>query len=121
MLDADSDAACELGPRLVAWAREWRHDFEIGCVLIVVEYETWFVGGAESLRVYIACPSPAPENPEDDHHGKGWIRQYMRGPSYSETIDQPAMTAALDLNHVRARCPSFARLCRIIEDHVASE
>jgi len=117
MLDADRDAPCVLGPKILKWAKRCRSDFEIACEIVVVEYETWFAGSAESLLDYIDLEEPTPENPEENRHGKAWIRQRYRGPAYSETIDQPAMTNALDLNLVKARCPSFDRLCRIIEMH----
>jgi predicted ATPase len=34
---------------------------------------------------------------------------------YSETIDQPAMTADMDLSLCRRRSPSFDKLCRELE------
>ena len=117
MIDADKDVACVLGPKILTWAKNCRGDFEIACELVVVEYETWFAGGAESLADYIELDGPPPETPEENRHGKAWIRQRYRGPAYSETIDQPAMTNALDLALVKDRCPSFDRLCRIIEEH----
>ncbi len=120
MLDADKDAACTLGPKILNWAKRCRGDFEIACELVIVEYETWFAGAAESLSDYIDLEGPAPENPEENRHGKAWIRQRYQGPAYSETIDQPAMTNAVDLQLVKARCPSFDRLCRIIELHSRS-
>jgi len=120
MIDADKDAACVLGPKILKWAKGCRGDFEIACEFVVVEYETWFAGGAESLSDYIDLDGPAPENPEKNRHGKAWIRQRYQGPAYSETIDQPAMTNALDLQLVKARCPSFDRLCRILDVHSRS-
>lgn len=120
LLDADSDPACQLGPELTDWATSCRSDFHIATVIIVVEYETWFVGGAESLLDFLEVDLPAPENPEAQRHAKTWIRERFRRPSYTETIDQPAMTAAVDLSLVRQRCPSFARLCNILEHHVAA-
>ncbi len=120
MLDGDNDLPCELGPKIVKWATEQRGDFVIACEIIAVEYETWFVGGAESLREYLNLDDLPPENPEEIPLGKGWIQKRYKGASYSETVDQPAMTNALDLTMVKDRCPSFARLCRLLERYKGS-
>ena len=82
--------------------------------------ETWFVGAAESLTDFLEFDEPPPENPEDHHLGKGWVRKRFRGPSYSETVDQPSMTATMDLSLIKKRCPAFARLCRTLENHAGS-
>jgi hypothetical protein len=49
LLDADQDAACVLGPRLLRWARAVRADREIAVVVAVREYEAWLMAGAASL------------------------------------------------------------------------
>jgi hypothetical protein len=117
LLDADRDPACVLGPTLLLDARADRADADIACVLPNVEYETWFVAAAESLGGYfrMAPEEGVPENPERDHLGKGWVKGHFRGAKYSETLDQPRMTAAMDLGLCRRRSPSFAKLCRELE------
>jgi hypothetical protein len=79
-----------------------------------VEYETWFVAAAESLGKYLQLrpAESVPDAPEDQRCGKKWVETRFRGPKYSETQDQPAMTAAMDFSQARSRSPSFDKLCR---------
>jgi len=115
LLDADEDPACSLGPGL----RRSLDEAAMGrvsalCVLAVVEYETWFVGAARSLASRLA-PGMLVEDvadPEGRRLRKKWIAERLTGRRYSETLDQPALTALMDLATCRARCPSFDKLCR---------
>jgi hypothetical protein len=117
LLDADDDLPCILGPGLLALAREVRACADISCVIANIEYETWFVAAAESLPEFLdlATDLAVPDDPERDRHGKGWIQKRFQGNRYSETIDQPAMTQAMDLALCRQRSPSFDKLCRELE------
>jgi hypothetical protein len=121
LLDADEDLPCQLAPQLQAHARSVRADLDVACVLANVEYETWFVGAAASLTRFLAItPEQAPVNPEAGRHGKGWIERHFIGPTrYSETLDQPKLTAAMDLAMCRNACPSFDKLCRELEARLA--
>jgi hypothetical protein len=114
LVDADTDLPCRLAPELLAWAREERTDVDIVCIVANVEYETWFVAAAESLRDYLDLPEgeSAPHQPELERHGKRWIEQRFKRTKYSETQDQPAMTAKMDIALCRTRSPSFDKLCR---------
>lgn len=120
LLDADKDPPCLLGPELLGWARECRPDVAVSCVLAKIEYETWFVAAAESLRerLQLAPGEAAPERPEEARAGKGWIEQRFRGVKYSETVEQPSMTAQMDLLECRRKSPSFDKLCRELEGRV---
>ncbi len=117
LLDADSDSPCVLGPQLLARARGIRSDADISCVIVNVEYETWFVAAAESLAEFmdLSEDSAIPEDPERTHQRKGWIQRRFRRTSYSPTVDQPAMTKAMNLALCRQRSPSFDKLCRELE------
>ncbi|TMQ03270.1 MAG: DUF4276 family protein [Deltaproteobacteria bacterium] len=112
LIDADDDAACTLGPELLRRARTARPDRRIGVVLAVREYEAWFLTAAASLRGKRGLPAdleppPAAETIRD---AKRWLAERMpRG--YSPTVDQPALTAMLDLEQARAS-PSFDKLVR---------
>jgi hypothetical protein len=113
LLDADRDPPCILGPQLLATARKARSNVEIVCIAANVEYETWFVAAAESLTKYLDLGQESvPENPEQLRLGKHWIAERFKGTRYSETQDQPRMTAAMDLALCRRRSPSFDKLCR---------
>lgn len=123
LLDADPDPACELGPKLKEMVMKIRWDVDVACVLANVEYETWFVAAAESLHDFVEF-SPFEEavnDPEKSRSGKGWIKTHFKMPKYSETRFQPRMTAKMDLEACRRRSPSFARLCRELEQRLTRE
>jgi hypothetical protein len=120
VLDADDDLPCSLAPQLLAAAQAIRADVDIACVLANQEYETWFVAAAESLPGYLVVPDgAAPLTPETDRLKKKWVQDRFRGtgehPSYHVTVDQPRMTAIMDLALCRSRSPSFDKLCRELE------
>lgn len=116
ILDADDDKPCQLGPELLHVATKVRADMDVSVVVANVEYETWFVACAESLGRFLdAPPSKIPEDPEAQRSGKGWVARHFIGGKYSETLDQPRMTAEMDLALCRTRSPSFDKLCRELE------
>lgn len=119
LIDADDDAACQLGPQLLEWAKTAFGHVDVACVVAVVEYETWFTAAAESLSDFLAFDS-IPDDPEGSRLGKGWIEKCFKGTKYSETVDQPAMTACADLAVCRQKCPSFDKLCRELEKRLSS-
>lgn len=121
LVDAEDD--CErlgpLGPRLLARAKAARGDMDVSCVIANVMFETWFVATAESLVKYLDLTGAAvPEDPEGARAGKGWIKKHMRSGHYSETIDQPRLTAKMDLQLCRNRSPSYSKLCREMESRL---
>lgn len=110
LLDADDDRPCELAPQLLAHAR--RDDVDTACVLATPEYETWFVAAAPSLSRYLVLDEAPITDPETNGLKKAWIERRFVGSPYSPTIDQPRLTAAMDLAMCRAASPSFDKLCR---------
>jgi hypothetical protein len=117
LIDADEDLPCELGPRLLEIARHSRSDKNISCVIANIEYETWFVASAASLTEFLEWndEEDLPVDPEAKRMGKGWIEKRFKGVKYSETVDQPKLTAKMDLQLCRDRSPSFDKLCRDVE------
>jgi hypothetical protein len=112
VFDADENAACELGPQISANALSGRPDVDVAVVLAVPEYETWFVASAESLNEYIDVDVAAiPAEPEASGAKKAWLQRHFRG-RYTETIEQPALTARMNLTLCRTRSASFDKLCR---------
>lgn len=121
LLDADDDLACELAPRLLTTMRKLRSDLDVACVLANVEFETWFVGAATSLTQYLNLNvGEPPPSPEATRSRKGWIEQRFKGHPYKETIDQPKLTAKMDLTLCRDHCRSFDKLCREMESRLAA-
>lgn len=113
LLDADDDPPCELAPRLLERMR--RDDVDTSCVLANPEYETWFVAAAPSLVKYLSIDDASQAAPETSRAKKAWIERHFIGTPYSPPIDQPRLTAAMDLSLCRAGCPSFDKLCRELE------
>ncbi|HMQ14740.1 MAG TPA: DUF4276 family protein [Phycisphaerae bacterium] len=111
LLDANSDCPAKLAPQF----SDLLPSANVACVLARVEYETWFVGAADSLGDYLTLDDddPAPADPEGQGCGKAWVKKRFR--RYSETVDQPRMTAQMDLKKCRERSPSFDKLCRELQ------
>lgn len=115
ILDCEDDCPASLGPQLLSRASSQRPNMAIGLVLAYREYESWFLGSAASLAGKRGLPlglanHPTPETPRDC---KGWLSAQMaRGIAYSETVDQPALTALFDFAAARMACPSFDKCCR---------
>lgn len=115
LLDANSDCPKELASQIVTVARAHAGMYPVDCVLAKPEYETWFVAAAESLGKYLALsPPPIPDDPESANCRKKWVADRFRG-TYSETADQPKLTAAMDLESCRERSRSFRKLCKILQ------
>lgn len=117
LIDSDDDDDCpaQLGPQLLAHARQARSDIRIGVVLAKREFEGWFLASAESLRGRRSLPDdlPPPPDPESVRGAREWIGRHMIGSvSYSETVDQPALTAVFDLDQAAARTNSFDKCLR---------
>jgi hypothetical protein len=111
LLDADDDPACRLGPALLARAQAVRPDVPVGVVLAVREYEAWLLAGIQSLRGQrgLTWDIVPPRDPEAIRGAKGWLEKHMG--RYSETTDQPALTAKLSLEEAR-NAPSFDKFVR---------
>jgi hypothetical protein len=77
-----------------------------------------FLAAAESIAGQRGLPSNliAPPDPERIANAKGWLRGRMPpNRKYSQTSDQPALTAVFDLDIARSRADSFDKCCREIE------
>lgn len=118
LLDGDDDCAALLGPELQARAERARPDAPVAVVLAVKEYEAWFLAAAQSLagRRGLREDLEGPPGPEAVRDAKGWLqRQRTDGRSYRPTVDQPALSAAIDLDAARAGSASFDKLWREVE------
>jgi hypothetical protein len=120
IVDADRDAPCILGPKLLARARaSGPPNVAMSCVVANVEFETWFVAAAESLcaKGYfsLSAGETIPQNPESSRSAGAWVQRHFKGTRYSKTLDQPALTHGMDLHACRARSPSFDKLCRDLQ------
>lgn len=117
LINADDDCPAALAPAILRQATEARSDMLIGVVLAKCEYEAWILAAAESLRGHrtLARDLSSPGNPEAIRGAKQWLSRHMTGPhGYTETLDQAALTNALDLNAAR-RASSFDKCYRELE------
>lgn len=120
LVDADSDCPATLVPGIRQMAAEHARGLDVACVMAKLEYETWFVAAAESLGDHLSLGEDdvVPEDPEQTGARKAWIEKRFKGGKYSETVDQPKMTAKMDLQLCRRRSPSFDKLCRELEQRI---
>ncbi|MCJ7777840.1 MAG: DUF4276 family protein, partial [Sedimentisphaerales bacterium] len=118
IVDCDWDNGCPAkdGPALLKRAKTARNDLPISVILAKKEFEAWFLAAAESLRGKKGLPNDLepPEDPESVRGAKEWLSDRMPpGKSYTETTDQPALTAEFDMNIART-ADSFDKCYRDI-------
>jgi hypothetical protein len=109
--DPDSGCPAKLGPAIHARTSAVRDDIPTLVVIANNEYEAWFLAAAESLRGQrnLRSDIEPPKDPEAIRGAKEWLQDRMEeGNNYSETVDQPALTALFDLQSAR-QSPSFRR------------
>ncbi|WP_337868706.1 DUF4276 family protein [Meiothermus sp.] len=112
LLDADEDCPAELAPRLMS---QLGLVTRLNCHLVLAkcEFETWFLAGADALRL-----GQVPKDVEAIQGAKEEIRRRMGG-YYSQTVDQPKLAARMaaecDPHLLRERSPSFDKLWRELE------
>ena len=85
----------------------------VAVVVVRWEYESWFLASVETVgpAVGLAEGVVYDGDVEAVHSAKGWIEQRMPSDQKcSETRDQVAMTARLDLHRVADKSRSFRRL-----------
>lgn len=110
MLDCEDDCPKLLGPTLVQRAESVRSDVSVLVVLAHPEYETWFIGAAQSLRGLRGLPGDlvAPSDPESIRGAKEWLSRRMNTP-YDPVTHQIEFTRAFNVDRARA-VRSFERL-----------
>ncbi len=114
MVDSEGEhCPADFGQKLLKWAKEFRADTEIACVMPNPMFETWFAAAATSLRGKNGLPDdlPKPDDPEGDGLGKGWIRKHLAR-KYKETVDQPRFVGHMSLSECRDSSRSFRKLCQ---------
>ena len=112
LLDCEDNCAGELGPRLLARARNVHSQIPFTVILAHREYETWFLASAPSLRSVGGLPADleAPAAPEAIRGAKEWLAARMPN-GYDAPNHQPLFTEHFSFAQAAA-VPSFARLQR---------
>lgn len=119
LFDSDDDCPVETASMVRGWSSAVAGAIPCDVVLAHREYEAWFLASIESLRgergiTEDAQPHPNPEIPRD---AKGQLRARMRaGRTYSETRDQPALSARFSMSDAYVRCRSFRKLTKAFGD-----
>lgn len=115
LLDSDNDCPAHLGPELLGRALQARSDLPIAVVLAKHEFESWFIAAIDSLRGQRGLKDNLQQarNPEAIRGAKEWLSRQMENRSYSETVDQPKLTARFDFDQAR-RTDSFDKCYRDI-------
>jgi len=117
LFDGEDDCPKELAATVRAWAREAAEGKPCDVVIAYREYETWFLAALESLRGQYGIPpnATAPVNPESKRDAKGALEEFMPADrAYSETGDQPAMSAVFDMGLAHRRNRSFRKLVKAV-------
>ena len=115
LLDCEDDCPATLGPKLLARVRQARGDLPTSLVLAHREFETWFLGSAESIAGKRNLPTTlqSHQSPETIRGCKEWLSDKMpRSFAYDEVNDQPALTAVFDLNMAKGSCSSLKKCDR---------
>jgi hypothetical protein len=119
LFDGEDDCPRELGTQVQAWACDVAAGKPCDVVVAYREYETWFLAALESLRGQYGIPpdAVAPANPESRRDAKDALEDFMpANRAYSETGDQPAMSAVFDMGLAHQRNRSFRKLVKAIGD-----
>jgi hypothetical protein len=120
IVDCDRKNGCPAkdGPALLKRANKIRPDVPISVILAKKEFESWFIAAAASIRGKRGLSSTLEEvaDPESIRGAKEWLSDRMPPHfPYSETTDQPALTALFDMALARKRSGSFDKCYREIE------
>lgn len=112
LLDADDDCPKDLADSIrdrAARAAPGRH---VSVVLANREYEAWFIAAARSLdgKRGLSIPATVPDA-ESVRGAKQWISKQIRQGAYHEVVDQPALSAHMNLQQAHDNSRSFRKLC----------
>lgn len=113
LLDADDDCPARLSATVKERGRAAIPHADLSVVLANREYEAWFVASARALDGHrgFRCPTELPPDPEAPRNPKAWMDERIAGGRYRETTDQPAFSAAIELEEVHRTSRSFRKLC----------
>ena len=118
MVDGDGDHDCPRvqAPKILGWAQAEAAGKPCAVVMAYREFEAWFLASIESLRGKrgIRADAESHPDPEEPRGAKAQLEERMKaGRSYSETADQPAISAEFDMKPTYEKCRSFRHLVKV--------
>jgi hypothetical protein len=116
LCDSDSDMVCEFGPTMQERAAGAVSKKPVMATLAVTEFENWIVASSETVGKEGLPPDTDYENLDAESVIRGW--RFPR--SYVKPLHQPGYAQGLDFELVKARCPSFSRLLRCLDELIDS-
>ncbi|HAH07456.1 MAG TPA: hypothetical protein DCM05_13205 [Elusimicrobia bacterium] len=122
LFDGEDDCPKDVADKARAWARGAAGQIPCDVVVAYREYETWLLSAVESLHgeCGISNVATAPDNPESRRDAKGALEEFMPvRRAYSETLDQPAMSAVFDMGMAHRRSRSFQKLVKAVGEVLA--
>ncbi len=121
LMDADDDAACQLGPELVRAGRSTAR-VPVAVNLAVREIEAWLLAGIESLRGFrgVLADAERPHDVESIRGAKERLEQ-LKPNGYKPTIDVLPMLLRLDYQSARTRSRSLDRFVRLVTQLAQAE
>lgn len=121
MIDSEGDCPKTVVPELLGWAREFRSDTDIACVMPNPMFETWFAAAADSLKGKNDLPAdlPKPKDPDEEGVGKKWVKDHLPR-KYKETVDQPRFVGHMSLAECRDSSRSFRKLVKELEHRLSA-
>ena len=122
LFDGEDDCPRDLAIKVRGWARKAAATTPCDVVVAYREYETWLLAAVESLRgrYGIRDDAAAPADPESRRDAKGALEEFMPyDRAYSETGDQPAMSAIFDMALTHRRNRSFRKFVKVVGDLLA--
>lgn len=121
LIDADDDCPVTLAPSILRRARALLPGQRVSVVLANREYEAWFLASALSLNGVRGLQiGEAPADPDGVRGAKEWLKLRSTANRYGEITDQPALSAAINLDQAYSASRSFRKLCDEIERQVNS-
>lgn len=119
IFDGEDSCPKELAGKVRVWAQAAAGKVPSEVVVAYREYETWFLAAIESLRgkYGIRNDAIAPDDPEARRDAKSALEEFMpRDRAYSETGDQPGMSATFNMGIAYRRNRSFRKLVKAVGD-----
>lgn len=112
LLDADDDCPATVPAAVAARVAAVIPHRRVSVVYANREFESWFIAGADSLngKRGFRLQEAIPDDPDSIRGAKEWISAQIPAGRYHEVTDQPAFSAAVDLEIVRAKSRSFRKI-----------